>query len=98
MAITCYLAILAASDRFFSSSLSGGSKPRARPPGRVRGEGGKQLVGNVRKPLRARPGTPARQDGEYARGGVANLFMCFELVVGRGRGSPPYPERTRAIT
>ncbi|CAA9374167.1 MAG: Transposase [uncultured Phycisphaerae bacterium] len=45
-------------------------------------EGGKQLVGDVREPLPARPGTPARQDAEYARGGVANLFMAFEPLAG----------------
>jgi hypothetical protein len=46
-------------------------------------EGGKQLVGDVREPLPVRPGTPARQDAEYARGGVANLFMAFEPLAGR---------------
>jgi transposase len=45
-------------------------------------EGGKQLIGDVREPLPVRPGTPARQDAEYARGGVANLFMAFEPLAG----------------
>lgn len=45
-------------------------------------EGGKQLIGDVREPLPVRPGTPARRDAEYARGGVANLFMAFEPLAG----------------
>ena len=45
-------------------------------------EGGKQLIGDVREPLPARPGSPARQDSEYARGGVANLFLAFEPLAG----------------
>lgn len=47
-------------------------------------EGGKQLIGDAREPLPARPGNPARRDAEYARGGVANLFMAFERS-GNGR-------------
>jgi DDE superfamily endonuclease len=46
-------------------------------------EGGKQLVGDIREPLPARPGSPAKQDCEYERGGVANLFMAFEPLSGR---------------
>jgi hypothetical protein len=46
-------------------------------------EGGKQLIGDVRPPLPVRPGRAARQDGEYVRGGVANLFMAFEPLAGR---------------
>jgi DDE superfamily endonuclease len=45
-------------------------------------EGGKQLIGDVRPPLPVRPGTAARHDSEYVRGGVANLFMAFEPLVG----------------
>jgi hypothetical protein len=45
-------------------------------------EGGKQLIGDVREPLPVRPGTPARYDSQYTRGGVANLFMCFEPLAG----------------
>lgn len=45
-------------------------------------EGGKQLIGDVREPLPVRPGTLARYDSEYQRGGVANLFMCFEPLAG----------------
>jgi hypothetical protein len=46
-------------------------------------EGGKQLIGDVREPLPVRPGSPAKQDHEYTRGGVANLFMAFEPLAGR---------------
>jgi hypothetical protein len=42
----------------------------------------KQLVGEVRVPLPARPGVPARYDYEYRRGGVANLFMISEPLLG----------------
>jgi hypothetical protein len=42
----------------------------------------KQLVSEARQPLPARPGTPARSDYEYAREGVANLFMTFEPLLG----------------
>lgn len=45
-------------------------------------EGGKQLIGDVRPPLLVRAGKAARQDSEYVRGGVANLFMTFEPLVG----------------
>ena len=46
-------------------------------------EGGKQLIGDVRAPLPVRPGSPAKQDCEYQRGGMANLFMAFEPLAGR---------------
>ena len=42
----------------------------------------KQLVSEVRAPLPARPGTPARCDYEYRREGVANLFMTSEPLLG----------------
>lgn len=45
-------------------------------------EGGKQLIGDVRPPLPVRPGRPAREDCEYIRGGVANMFMAFEPLAG----------------
>ena len=45
-------------------------------------EGGKQLIGDVREPLPVRPGSPAKQDSEYKRGGMANLFMAFEPLAG----------------
>jgi hypothetical protein len=46
-------------------------------------EGGKQLIGEVRPPLPVRAGCPAKQDSEYQRGGMANLFMVFEPLAGR---------------
>jgi hypothetical protein len=45
-------------------------------------EGGKQLIGDVREPLPVRPGSPAKRDSEYVRGGMANLFMAFEPLAG----------------
>jgi hypothetical protein len=45
-------------------------------------EGGQQLIGDVREPLPVRPGSPAKQDSEYKRGGMANLFMAFEPLAG----------------
>jgi hypothetical protein len=45
-------------------------------------EGGKQLIGEVREPLPMRPGSPAKQDCQYVRGGMANLFMAFEPLAG----------------
>jgi len=45
-------------------------------------EGGKQLIGDVREPLPVRPGSPAKEDHEYRRGGVANLFLAFEPLAG----------------
>lgn len=45
-------------------------------------EGGKQLIGDVREPLPVRPGSRAKQDYGYVRGGMANLFMCFEPLAG----------------
>jgi hypothetical protein len=45
-------------------------------------EGGKQLIGDVREPLSVRPGSPAKQDSEYTRGGMANLFMAFQPLAG----------------
>ena len=45
-------------------------------------EAPKQLVGEVRMPLPARPGTPARFDYEYVRNGTANLFMISEPLLG----------------
>lgn len=45
-------------------------------------EGGKQLVGDVREPLPVRVSSPAKEDYEYERGGMANLFMAFEPLGG----------------
>lgn len=46
-------------------------------------EASKQLIGETRKPVRGRPGQPARVDYEYVRNGTANLFMVFEPLAGK---------------
>jgi len=43
----------------------------------------KQLLIETREPLPVTPGKPARQDYEYKRGGVADVFMVFEPLVGK---------------
>ncbi len=43
----------------------------------------KQLVGEIRKPIRLGPGKPSRYDYEYKRNGVANIFMMFEPLASR---------------
>lgn len=43
----------------------------------------KQLVGEVRPALPARPGDPERYDVEYVRNGVANIFAVCEPLLGQ---------------
>lgn len=43
----------------------------------------KQLLAETREPLPCQAGTPARQDYEYNRKGVADLFMVFEPLQGK---------------
>jgi hypothetical protein len=45
-------------------------------------ETSKQLVGETRVPIKAKPGRPARHDHEYERKGTANLFMMFAPLEG----------------
>jgi len=45
-------------------------------------ETSKQLVGEVTPPLPVAPGQPAREDYEYVRNGVANLFLVTEPLQG----------------
>ena len=45
-------------------------------------ETSKQLTKEVRTPVPAEPGRPARVDSEYERNGTANLFMMFEALRG----------------
>ncbi len=41
-----------------------------------------QLLADVRAPQPAAPGRPAREDAEYERHGVANVFLCYEPLHG----------------
>jgi hypothetical protein len=45
-------------------------------------ETSRQLLGEVTPPLPTAPGRPAREDYEYVRGGVCNLFMLCEPLRG----------------
>jgi hypothetical protein len=45
-------------------------------------ETSKQLVAETRVPIAMKPGRPTRVDYEYARNGVANLFMMFAPLEG----------------
>lgn len=45
-------------------------------------EKSKQLLGEVREPIAAGPGRPARHDYEYEREGTANLFIVSEPLAG----------------
>ncbi len=45
-------------------------------------ETSKQLIIETRKPIPTEPGKPAREDYEYERNGVANLFMIFAPLEG----------------
>jgi hypothetical protein len=43
----------------------------------------KQLLVQTREPLPLQPGQPRREDYEYQRNGVADLFMLFEPLQGK---------------
>lgn len=45
-------------------------------------ESSKQHTVEMRQPLEAEPGKPARYDTEYKRNGVSNLFVFFEPLAG----------------
>ena len=45
-------------------------------------ESSKQLIGEVRRPLAAKPGEVERVDYEYQRNGTRNLFMMIEPQAG----------------
>jgi hypothetical protein len=45
-------------------------------------ETSRQVLADVRPPLPPAPGTPRREDPEYARHGVANLFLVCEPLRG----------------
>ncbi len=46
-------------------------------------ESSKQLLRDAHQPLPMEPGQPERQDYEYERGGVVNLFLFCEPLQGR---------------
>jgi hypothetical protein len=58
-------------------------------------ETNKQLLADARPPEPTRPGRPSREDYEYVRGGVANLFLCCEPL--RGWRTVAVTERRTAI-
>lgn len=45
-------------------------------------ETSRQLLADIRSPLPVVPGSPARHDPEYVRGGVVNLFLVTEPLRG----------------
>jgi transposase len=76
-----------ASDAAFVANMEDVLAVYHRPPDESRpvvcvDEGGKQLIGDTRPPLPLRPKSPAKQDHEYRRNGVANLFVAFEPLAG----------------
>lgn len=58
-------------------------------------ESSKQLIGQVRAPLPMRPGSIRKQDDEYVRNGVAEIFMAAEPLGGK-RITKITPTRTCA--
>ena len=46
-------------------------------------ESPKQLIGEVRPPIPASPGQPAKYDYEYRRLGVCNIFLACEPLAGK---------------
>jgi len=46
-------------------------------------ETSKQLLSDLREPISVQPGQPRREDYEYKREGVADLFMFFEPLAGK---------------
>lgn len=53
-----------------------------------------QLLGQVRDPEPARPGTPAREDSEYKRNGTCSIFVFTQPLAG-WRRVQGLPTRTR---
>ena len=46
-------------------------------------EKSKQLLGDTRKPIAAKPGSPEKYDYEYKRKGTCNIFMAVEPKAGK---------------
>jgi hypothetical protein len=60
------------------------TRPHDPPRPQIRmDETSKQLLGDAHQPVPMEPGRPERQDYEYERGGVANLFLFREPLQGR---------------
>lgn len=53
----------------------------------------KQLVADTREPVPMKPGQPARQDYEYSRKGIANLFVFFDRHRGWRKVKPTKQKR-----
>jgi hypothetical protein len=63
--------------------LGGSTRPYdPRRPQVCLDETSRQLLGEVNPPHPLSPGRPARQDYEYQRGGVCNLFLVCEPLAG----------------
>lgn len=46
-------------------------------------ESPKQLIGEIKAPVKAKPGRTARHDYEYKRNGMCNIFMASEPLKGQ---------------
>ncbi len=46
-------------------------------------ESPKQLIGEIKTPISAKPGSCAKYDYEYKRNGVCNIFMACEPLAGK---------------
>ena len=46
-------------------------------------ESPKQLIGEKKNPIEAKPGSIEKYDYEYVRNGVCNIFMCNEPLSGK---------------
>jgi hypothetical protein len=46
-------------------------------------ESPKQLIGETKTPIAAKPGSEEKYDYEYVRNGVCNIFMSNEPLAGR---------------
>jgi hypothetical protein len=64
-----------------------------------------QLLGEVYDPVPAAPGTPRREDYEYARQGTCNLLLAFEpqtgwrrITVTKTRKHPDFAQVMQALT
>ena len=56
-------------------------------------ETSKQLLADVQEPLPMAPERPQREDYEYERRGVRNLFLQTRIVARHGRNRTGHPEQ-----